>query len=162
MAIPVLILTGVTLVLGFLEAPLRDFLSGGAANQPEAGHAWLAYAGAGLAVLGAGVAWAEFGRRKGLKVGFAERIPAMKELFAQRWYLDHLYRGIVEVIIDRGFSKACARNEERVINDSIDGFCRFTLGSGRFFALLQSGKLRYNLLVMFAAMALVALYFLLA
>ncbi len=162
MLFPVLILAGVTLVLGFLEVPLRAFLSGGAAGQPEGGHDWLAYAGAGLAVFGAGVAWVDFGRRTALQVGFVERVPPVRELFAQRWYLDHLYRGLVDVIIDRVFSRMCAKNEESVINDGIDGFCRFTLGSGRFFSLLQSGKLRYNLLVMFAAMGLVALYFLFA
>jgi hypothetical protein len=88
-----------------------------------------------------------------------ERIPTVRELFAQRWYLDHVYRGFVGIIIDAVFSKACAKNEERVINDSIDGFCRFTLDSSHFFSLLQSGKMRYNLIVMFATLALVALYF---
>jgi hypothetical protein len=68
----------------------------------------------------------------------------------------------VTIVIDGILSRGCAKNEDRVINDSIDGFCRFTLDSGRFFAILQSGKLRYNLTVMFASLALVALYFLLA
>jgi NADH-quinone oxidoreductase subunit L len=162
MALPVLILTGIAVVLGLLEAPLLGFLSGGTPVQPGKGHGWLAYASAGLALLGAGLAWAEFGRRTASQVGFAERIPAMKELFSQRWYLDHLYRAFVDVVVDRIFSRTCARNEERVINESIDKFCRFTLGSGRYFALLQSGKLRYNLLVLFASLTLAALYFLFA
>jgi hypothetical protein len=68
----------------------------------------------------------------------------------------------VEVVIDRVLSRACAKNEDRVINDSIDGFCDFTLDTGHLFSFLQSGKLRYNLIVMFGALALVALYFLLA
>jgi hypothetical protein len=66
----------------------------------------------------------------------------------------------VDIVIDGIFSRGCAKNEDRVINEGIDGFSRFTLDSGRFFSLLQSGKLRYNLIVMFAALALVALYFL--
>jgi NADH-quinone oxidoreductase subunit L len=91
-----------------------------------------------------------------------ERIPPLRELFVQRWYIDHFYRELVRIVIDRIFSGTCTKNEDRVINEGIDGFSKFTLGSGRLFSLLQSGKLRYNLLVMFAALALVALYFLLA
>jgi NADH-quinone oxidoreductase subunit L len=91
-----------------------------------------------------------------------ERIPAIRELFSQRWYLDYVYRKFVNIVIDRFFSRGCTRNEDRVINKGIDEFCRFTLDSGRFFSLLQSGKLRYNLMVMFAALTLVALYFLFA
>jgi NADH-quinone oxidoreductase subunit L len=126
------------------------------------GHAWLPYLSAGLAALGAGTAWFEFGRSNAAQVGFVERIPAVRELFAQRWYLDHVYRWFMHIVIDGFFSKACTKNEDRVINDSIDGFCHFTLDSGDLLSLLQSGKLRYNLFVMFAALALVALYFLLS
>ena len=112
--------------------------------------------------MGVGIAWFEFGRRTAPQVGFVERVPPVRELFAQRWYLDHVYRVFVDIVIDAVFSKVCARNEERVINDGIDRFSRFTLDSARFFALLQSGKLRYNLTVMFAALALVVLYFLIS
>lgn len=159
MGCPLVILAGVTLTLGFLETPLREFLSGGTVAHQDGAHAWLPYISAGLAALGVGMTWFEFGRRAALQVGFVDRIPPLRELFAQRWYLDYVYRAFVDVVIDRVLSRACAKNEDRVINDSIDGFCKFTLGSGRFFALLQSAKLRYNLTVMFAAMALVALYF---
>jgi NADH-quinone oxidoreductase subunit L len=159
MGCPLVILAGVTVVLGFLETPLREFLSVGTAAYQDADHAWLPYLSVGLAAFGAGQAWFEFGRRSTAQVGFVERIPTVRELFAQRWYLDHVYRGFVGIIIDAVFSKACTKNEERVINDSIDGFCRFTLDSSHFFSLLQSGKMRYNFIVMFAALALVALYF---
>jgi NADH-quinone oxidoreductase subunit L len=162
MGCPLVILAGMTLVLGFLETPLREFLSGAIVPHPNGDHAWLPYISAGLATLGVGLAWLEFGRRAAPQVGFIERVPPVREIFVQRWYIDHAYSGFVDIVIDAVFSKVCARNEERVINDGIDRFSRFTLDSGRFFALLQSGKLRYNLTVMFAALALVALYFLLA
>ena len=162
MGLPLLILAGVTVVLGFLETPLREFLSAGAVTHPYGDHAWLPYISAGLAVLGIGVAWVEFGRRAAPQVGFVERIPLLRELFAQRWYLDHAYRRFVDTVIDGFLSKACTKNEDRVINNSIDGFCDFTLDTGHLLSFLQSGKLRYNLIAMFAALALVALYFLLA
>jgi NADH-quinone oxidoreductase subunit L len=160
MGLPLIILAGVTIVLGFLETPLREFISPATVNLQNTYFAWLPYLSVGLAALGVGTAWFEFGRHGAAQIGFVERIPIVRELFAQRWYLDHFYRRFVDVVIDRGFSKTCTRNEDRVINNGIDGFCKFTLESGRFFSLLQSGKLRYNLVVMFGALALVALYFL--
>ncbi len=160
MGIPLIILAGVTVALGILERPLGEFLSGAAGVQQEVEHAWLPYLGVGLALFGAGIAWFEFGRRSAPQVGFIERIPTLRDLFAQRWYLDHFYRAVMKAIIDGGLSPVCRKNEDHVINDGIDKFCRSTLESGRLFALLQFGKLRYNLVVMFGAFALVALYFL--
>jgi NADH-quinone oxidoreductase subunit L len=162
MGLPLLILAGVTVVLGFLETPLRQFILLGATPNQNGDHAWLPYLSVGLSALGVGLAWFEFGRRAAAQVGFVERIPPLRDLFAQRWYLDNLYRRFVLIVIDRIFSGTCTKNEDRVINNSIDRFCKFTLGSSRFFSLLQSGKLRYNLIVMFGALALVALYFLLS
>jgi NADH-quinone oxidoreductase subunit L len=115
-----------------------------------------------LAAAGVGWAWFEFGRRDAPQIGFVERVPFLRDLFAERWYLDHLYRRFVESIIDRSLARGGARIEDRVINDGIDGFSHCTLNSGRLLSFLQSGKLRYNLIVMFGALALVALYFLLA
>jgi len=162
MGLPLLILAGVTVVLGFLEIPLREFLSGGTIAPSYGDHAWLPYISVALTVLGVGVAWFEFGRRAAPQIGFVERFPVLRELFAQRWYLDHAYRRFVDTVIDGLLSKGCARNEDRVINNGIDGFCHFILDSGHLLSFLQSGKLRYNLIVMFAALALVAFYFLLA
>jgi len=160
MGFPLIILSGVTIMLGFLEMPLREFLLGGKAAHPNGGLVWLPYLSIGLAVAGASLAWFDFGRRAAIQIGFVERIPPLRDLFAQNWYLDHLYRKFVDTIIDGIFSRGCSKNEDKVINEGIDGFSRFTLGSSRFFSLLQSGKLRYNLVVMFGALALVALYFL--
>ena len=159
MGLPLVILAGMTLSLGFLGTSLREFLLGPVAVRQAGGFAWLPYLSIGLAALGIGMAWFEFGRRAAAQVGFAERIPALRKLIAQRWYLDHLYRGFVDIVIDRFFSRACSKNEDRGINKGIDGFCRFTLACGRLSSFLQSGKLRYNLMAMFAALALVALYF---
>jgi NADH-quinone oxidoreductase subunit L len=162
MGLPLLILTGVTLILGFLEAPLRNFLSAGVTSYRVGDLAWLTYICVGLAAMGVGVAWFEFGRRSATQIGFVERIPPLRNLFAYNWYLDHLYRKLADIVIDGIFSRGCSKNEDKVINEGIDGFSRFTLDSSRFFSLLQSGKLRYNLIVMFGALALVALYFLIS
>jgi NADH-quinone oxidoreductase subunit L len=162
MGLPLILLAGVTGVLGFLETPLRGFLAGGAVALQERGTSWLPFLSAGLAAAGLGLAWFEFGRRAAPQIGFAERIPFVRDLFAQRWYLDHLYRALVDRMIDRGLARGCTANEDKVINEGIDELSRSALESGRIFSLLQSGKLRYNLIAMFGALTLVALYFLLA
>jgi NADH-quinone oxidoreductase subunit L len=162
MGLPLLILAGVTLVLGFLEPPLREFLSAGTASHRVNSRAWLTFICVGLAALGVILAWFEFGRRAATQIGFVERIPRLRNLFGKNWYLDHWYRKLVDIVIDGIFSRGCSKNEDKVINEGIDGFSKFTLDSGRFFSLLQSGKLRYNLIVMFGALALVALYFLIS
>jgi NADH-quinone oxidoreductase subunit L len=162
MGLPLLILAGITLALGFLEIPLREYFFGSVTVNRGPSLGWLPYLSIGLAALGIGVAWFEFGRRVTVQIGFVERFPAVRNLFAQRWYLDHLYIRVVDTVIDRFFSRACAKNEDRAINDGIDGFCKLTLQSSRFLSFLQSGTLRHNLLVMFIAIGLVALYFLLA
>jgi NADH-quinone oxidoreductase subunit L len=143
-----------------LETPLHEFTSPATARLQHKGLSWLPFLSVALAVAGVGVAWFEFGRPAAAPIGFVERVPVVGELFANRWYLDHVYRAFVEVVIDGFFSRICTRNEDKVINDGIDGFSKAALDSGRFASLLQSGKLRYNMMVMVGAMALVALYFL--
>ena len=162
MGCPLIVLAGATMVLGFFETPLRDFLSAGTAAHQDGAHAWLSYISPGLAVFGVGMAWFEFGRRAAAQLGFVERIPPLRELFVQRWYLDHAYQWFVSIVIDGFFSRVCTKNEEKVINDGIDGFCHFTMDSGHLLSFLQFGKLRYNLIVTFGALALVVLYFLFA
>ena len=114
----------------------------------------------GLALSGVVLAWFEFGRKGSVQVGFVERIPPLKALFEERWYLDHFYRRFLIHVIDGFFSKLSARNDQRVIDGGIDGFCRFTVHSGRVLSFLQSGVLRYNLILIFAVLAILSLYFL--
>jgi NADH-quinone oxidoreductase subunit L len=162
MAWPLIILAAVTLVLGFFQGPLEAFLarlqtvSGG---HGAGHHAWLPIAAVGLALAGTGLAWLEFGRRGVAQVGFVERLPALRALFANRWYLDHLYRYLLDYVIYGTFSNLFTRNDRRVIDGAIDGMCRATIGSGRLLAFVQSSMLQYNLMVMFASLALVALGF---
>jgi NADH-quinone oxidoreductase subunit L len=162
MAVPLVILATVTVILGFLELPLEGFLMGhhlAAGSHVGGHHAWLPYTAVGLALVGVGLAWLEFGRKGAAQVGFVERIAPLKALFANRWYLDHLYRRILDYVIYGTFSNLFTRNDRRVIDGGIDGFCRGTVASGRLLSFLQSSMLQYNLMLMFAAMAVVLLVF---
>jgi NADH-quinone oxidoreductase subunit L len=75
------------------------------------------------------------------------------------WYIDHFYRRFLDYFIYGIISNLFTRNDRRVIDGGIDGICRATVGSGWALSFLQSGMLQYNLMVMFAVLALVALYF---
>jgi len=162
MAWPLIILAAVTLVLGFFQTPLENFLvghHGGAEGHGGGHHAWLLYVAVGLALSGVGLAWLEFGRKGASQVGFVERMEPVKTLFAERWYIDHFYRLFLDYVIYGIFSNLFTRNDRQVIDGGIDGIGRATVGGGRMLSFLQSGMLQYNLMVMFAVLALVALYF---
>ena len=161
MAWPLIILASITLVLGFFQTPLENFLVGhhGGAEAHGGHHAWLLYVAVGLALSGVGLAWLEFGRKGASQVGFIEKIEPISALFANRWYIDHFYRRFLDYFIYGIVSNLFTRNDRRVIDGGIDGICRATVGSGWALSFLQSGMLQYNLMVMFAVLALVALYF---
>jgi NADH-quinone oxidoreductase subunit L len=161
MAWPLIILATITLVLGFFHTPLENFLVGhhGGAEAHGGHHAWLLYVAVGLALSGVGLAWLEFGRKGASQVGFVEKVEPIRALFANRWYIDHFYRLFLDYFIYGTVSNLFTRNDRRVIDGGIDGICRATVGSGWALSFLQSGMLQYNLMVMFAVLALVALYF---
>ena len=163
MAWPLLVLAGVTLILGFFEAPLRGFLFGGA-TAPEAHESVYAlmvhYAAIGLGLLGVAAALVEFGWSRAKRVGLVERwSPALANLFAERWFLDHFYRAFMESVIDKGFASLAHWNDRRVIDGTIDGAGRRTIDAGRRTALWHLGAIQRRLLTTFAVVAFLALYF---
>jgi NADH-quinone oxidoreductase subunit L len=159
---PLIVLAGITVLLGFAQSSLEDFFTfDPAAIQSGLGghHAWLLYATLCMAIIGVGLAWWEFGRRGASQVGFVDRIPALKALFAERWYLDRFYRHFLDVVIYRMFSKLCTQNDDKVIDGGINGLGQGTVESGRALSFLHTGMVQYKLLVAFVVVVLVALYF---
>jgi len=173
-----MILATITLFLGFFQTSIEHFLTGNAGRLAAAAHGAAQGAreaaheghGAGHYVLlvfavcmalgGLGWAWVEFGRKKAAQVGFLGRFPRMWDLFAERWYLDRLYRRFLDRGIYAGITSLFTRNDRRVIDGGIDGLCFFTVTGGRLFSFLQSGMLQYNLLVMIGGVGIVVLLFL--
>jgi NADH-quinone oxidoreductase subunit L len=162
MAGPLVILAGITLLLGFYQGGLETFLPGDVA-APGAGEgrhlSWLPYLCVGLSGVGVAIAWLEFGRRGALRKGFVERVPAIAALFAERWYMDRVYRWLVDHALDRGISRLCAENDHRVIDGGIDGMGKGITVAGQLVSLLHTGMIQYRLLVMLGVMVLLALYF---
>ncbi len=165
MSWPLIILAAITLVLGWFETPIKDFLLGGsmdAAPTPSPGSealAWVPWTALGLAVAGLALAWFEFGRKSASQIGFVERIPPLYRLFAERWYIDHFYRLLVNLVVDRGISRLFWQNDNKVIDGGIDELCEGTIEGGRIVAFLQTGMIQYRLLAIFAVMVLLAVYF---
>jgi NADH-quinone oxidoreductase subunit L len=160
MAWPLIILAVATVLLGYIQTPLEHFLTGSALlSHGPSHHTWLLPAALGLAVCGIGLAWLEFGRRGAARIGFVERIPPLQALFAERWYLDRLYRYLLDTVVYGGISDLCTKNDNRVIDGSIDTLSKSTIESGRLLSNLHLGMIQYRLLVMFVIMIFLALYF---
>jgi len=83
----------------------------------------------------------------------------LRTLFAERWYLDHVSRLLLNRVVYRVFADLTTRNDRQVIDAGIDAFCSFTVGAGKILSYLQSGLVRHNFLVMFLTLALLALWF---
>jgi NADH-quinone oxidoreductase subunit L len=159
---PLIILASVTLLLGLVEPFIRHFLLGQPAGEGAHGGthvSWVPYAALGLALFGVGLAWLEFGRGGARRVGFVERIPALYNLFAERWYLDHFYRLLVDRVVDKGLARLAHENDNKVIDGSIEGISKGTVEGGRIVAFLHSGMIQYRLLTTFAVIVFLSLYF---
>ncbi len=154
-------LAGVTVVLGFFQTPLHDFLAragtGVNAAMP-AHHSWLPVAACMLAAVAIFQAWFEFGRKKARQIGWVERIPLLADLFGQRWYLDRLYRYLLDTLVYRGISRLFTANDRRVIDGALDGLGRSTIGLGRVIDWVHSGMIQYRLMIMVAAVISLILF----
>jgi NADH-quinone oxidoreductase subunit L len=162
MAWPLIILASITVVLGFSKNMVQVFLTGlpGGTEAAAGGHhEWLLYAALSLAAVGLILAWLEFGRAKARQIGFAERIPAINALFQERWYLDRMYRRLLDVVIYRGVSNACTKNDNRIIDGGIDALSEGTIRSGRIISNLHLSMIQYKLLVIFVVIFFLAFYF---
>jgi NADH-quinone oxidoreductase subunit L len=162
MTVVLWILTGVTIVLGFGEGGIHHFLGtalGANRSQAIAHHGWLPLAAGLLAAVAIVLAWLEFGRRGASRVGFVERLPALADFFAQRWYLDRLYRFLLDKVVYQGISRLFTWNDRRVIDGALDGLGGSTIGFGGLVARLHAGLIQYRLMFMFAVVAALLLYF---
>lgn len=158
MAGPLLVLAAATLFLGPLQFELGGFLGYGSAHA-GAHHDWLLYAALGAALSGLALAWIEFGRRGAAQVGMVERNPRLHDLFAERWYIDRFYRRFLDTVIYAWISRGCTENDRRVIDGGVDGIGRGAAAGGRLLAGLHLGMIQYRLMVMFAVVFLLAIYF---
>ena len=162
MAVPLLVLGSVTLGLGFAQDQLTHFLTQtlGASPHAEQAHSTgLLYLALGIAGAGVVLAWIEFGRPGAAQVGWAERIPFLKALFGERWYIDRFYRFILDNLVYRGVARFCAFSDNKVIDGGLDALANGTVAGGRRLSALHLTMVQYKLMIILAVLALIALYF---
>ena len=160
MNIVLIILSVATLTLGFFQETLQEFLERGHPAEHHGGNTVLILA-MGCALAGIALAWYEYGRKKAKQEGFLSQMKPIETLFANRWYMDHGYRKLLDYAVYASFTNLFTRNDRRIIDGAIDGLAKFTVSLGRVFANLQNGLLQYNLYLTFFVIALMGLYFLL-
>jgi NADH-quinone oxidoreductase subunit L len=158
MALPLVVLAGFTLVLGFLMEPLQGYLLG------EVHHHELNYLLLGLAVgaalFGIGLAWVDWGAKTANWQGFIRNFPALENFFIQKWYMDHFWRWFLNAFIYGLFSKWFTYNDRRVVDGGVDAVAFSTQGGGRLLSFLQTAFLQYNLLFMVLVLAGLGIYLL--
>lgn len=141
MSVPVLALAASTLILGWFGHWFAVRLSPGAEE-----HGALAI-GAGpltalsLAALGIGVAWLEYGRAGAPGIGFVERMPALREFFANNWYVDRLYAATFLRGADL-LSRLARWNDRAVFDGAGDGLAAGATRGGRLLARVQGGQVQ--------------------
>jgi NADH-quinone oxidoreductase subunit L len=154
-------LAGLTLVLGFCEVPLHDFLARGLSMgnvAAEGHHGWLPIVAGSLAAIAILQAWLEFGRKKAPQIGWVERVPTLARLFGERWYLDRFYRRFLDRFIYGTVSRLFTANDRRVIDGALDTLGLSTIGLGRIMERLHRAMIQYRLMAMFAAVVGLVLF----
>jgi NADH-quinone oxidoreductase subunit L len=158
MIIPLIVLSTVTIGLGFISGPISEFLSGSADEHTAAHPGWLLPASIVLEAAGIVIAWLEFGRKRSRRVGFIERFAPLHRLFAERWYIDRFYRWMLDRVVYGTISRLFTTNDNRVIDGGIDAMGKGTIGGSWLLSLLHAGMIQYKLMVLFAVVILLGLY----
>ncbi|HEY2805578.1 MAG TPA: NADH-quinone oxidoreductase subunit L [Gemmatimonadales bacterium] len=146
MAIPVLLLGALTLVLGWLGASLALRFSPGVAVRGALELGAGPLLALGLAAAGILLAWLEYGRAGAARVGFVERVPALRDFFANNWYLDRLYAATF-VRAAQALSRLARWNDQRVLDGAGDTVAAGTVRGGRTLSRIQNGQVQMYLAI---------------
>ena len=153
----VLVLAALTLVLGYLGGFFAARLSPGVPHEGPFHFGTGALAALALVAAGIGLAWLEFGARGAPRVGFAERVPALRAFFGENWFLDRLY-GATVVRAAVALSRAARWNDHTVLDGASDGVASGTVWGGRILAMAQSGFVQAYLAVAVSVVAALGIW----
>ena len=95
----------------------------------------------GVAAAGVAAAWMDFGRAGASQAGFVARFPALGRLFANGWYIDRFYDGIIGAAT-WAVARVCYFVETRGLDGSADRMGRGVVDGGRATAAFQAGRLQ--------------------
>jgi NADH-quinone oxidoreductase subunit L len=152
-AAPILVLAAFAAALGFFGDSVASKL--GIASVHHPGIADMAPA-IGVALFGVLMAWLEFGRSGARQTGFIAKVPVIHDLFANRWYIDRIYRKlIVDPVI--GIARLMYGFETRGFDGQTDNLANATLSAGSGVARSQVGRLQIYIGTAVVAIGAIAL-----
>jgi len=154
---PVLVLAVLTLVLGYLGGFFAERLSPGLEHAGPFHFGTGAVAALALVAAGIGLAWYEFGRKGAPRVGFAERVPALKAFFGNNWYVDRLYHATV-VRWTVALSRAAKWNDHTVLDGASDAVAGGTVWGGRLLSMVQNGFVQAYIAVAVSVLAALSIW----
>lgn len=150
MAVPLMLLAAAALGLGFLHYTLQAHIHLPESHGMAHGFAWpLFWSSHGAAAAAILLAWIEFGRRRAPQVGFVEKIPWLYRLFANRWYLDHLYQWLLTHVVDHGVAALCKQSDDRVIDGAAHALGKGVINGGSILSGWQNALIQTKLLAVF-------------
>jgi NADH-quinone oxidoreductase subunit L len=156
MEVPLMLLAGITLVIGFFHGSLEHFLNlkgmSAALHETPNGVLWVPRVTLSLIGIGILLAWWEFGRKGASHIGFIERWPSVHSFFADRWYLDRIYRIFLDLVIYGMVSRIFTFNDRNIIDGALDGLAQTIRNFGQLSAKVQEGMIQYRLMTLFAVM----------
>jgi NADH-quinone oxidoreductase subunit L len=150
---PILVLTTITVVLGFFGTSLGHGLQ----QEVEHPEIVMMVLAVGLALAGVLVAWLDFGRARAARVGFIAAFPPLRTLFENAWYVDQFYAQVVTRLVMLT-ARICELFETRGMDGSTDGLAEGVAAVGGRTARLQVGWLQVYLSSTVAVVALFLIY----
>jgi len=138
MTMSIVLLTLATLGVGFLGSAIGRLLQQPA---PHPSHLGMGSAVA-VAAFGIVLAWWDFGRKGAEQLGFLRFVPAARQLFERKWYIDEIYDVIAGGVM-RGVSRLCAGIDARGLDAAADRVAAGALASGKTASDVQAGRLQF-------------------
>lgn len=140
MTFPVILLTVGAIVLGFFGSTLATII-----NIEIQHHAIASMLPAiGIVLLGIFIAYLDYGRTHAPRTGFIKKIAPLHTLFANKWYIDDIYRHTI-VALTMALSSIMNVLETHLFDGTFDRFGFGILRTGSGSTRIQSGWMQIYL-----------------
>jgi NADH-quinone oxidoreductase subunit L len=153
MTVPLVLLAVLSVVSGWAAVSWFGTFVTGHEHHAEL-NLPLAVGTTGLALLGAGAAWAMYGRAAFARDPLVGLLGPLHTLFARRYYLDELYNWLIGVVV-LGTSAVAALFDRRVVDGAVNFVGAATRAVGELFSRAQTGRAPNYALGVFGGIAII-------